>query len=187
MLINKVNLLSFCLSSQSKKTFLEILVNSSSDKTNVKLGLFMFETETSASPEPDDVWHSMLTKGRKHDTHWMISTCGTIFLTWMKMVDTYRNAPLCVFKVQQHTVLLPQTWMNLPLIMSPNMCFLFQENPRGNYMFATCLTIIFEAHFTCTWQVKTDVSYMKPAWVTAVCFLSAWSLQKIWKHISPGL
>lgn len=107
MLINKVYLLSFCLSSQSKKTFLEILVNSSSDKTNVKLGLFMFETETSASPEPDDVWHSMLTKGRKHDTHWMISTCGTIFLTWINIVDTYRTAPLCVFKVQQHTVLLP--------------------------------------------------------------------------------
>lgn len=102
MLINKVNLLSFCLSSQSKKTFLEILVNSSSDKTNVKLGLFMFETETSASPEPDDVWHSMLTKGRKHDTHWMISTCGTIFLTWVKMVDTY-GTPLFVYLRSSNT------------------------------------------------------------------------------------
>lgn len=106
MLINKVYLLSFCLSSQSKKTFLEILVNSSSDKTNVKLGLFMFETETSASPEPDDVWHSMLTKGRKQDT-------PNDFYLWDNLLNLsedgwyVQNAPLCVFKVQQHTVLLP--------------------------------------------------------------------------------
>lgn len=185
MLINKVNLLSFCLSSQSKKTFLEILVNSSSDKTNVKLGLFMFETETSASPEPDDVWHSMLTKGRKQDT-------PNDFYLWDNLLNLnedgwhVQNAPLLYLR-SSNTPSCCHMWMNLPLIMSPNICFLFQENPRGNYMFATCLTIIFEAHFTCTWQVKTDVSYMKPAWVTAVCFLSAWSLQKIWKHISPGL
>lgn len=184
MLINKVNLLSFCLSSQSKKTFLEILVNSSSDKTNVKLGLFMFETETSASPEPDDVWHSMLTKGRKQDT-------PNDFYLWDNLLNLsedgwHVHAPLLYLR-SSNTPSCCHMWMNLPLIMSPNICFLFQENPRGNYMFATCLTIIFEAHFTCTWQVKTDVSYMKPAWVTAVCFLSAWSLQKIWKHISPGL
>lgn len=66
----------------------------------------MFETETSASPEPDDVWHSMLTKGRKQDT-------PNDFYLWDNLLNLsedgwyVQNAPLCVFKVQQHTVLLP--------------------------------------------------------------------------------